>query len=69
VRFDARALHAAVDRQRRFRGVSWEQLARDIGVSRHTLHALGRGREPTVRVLALVLPGLGLRFEDFLKEE
>jgi transcriptional regulator with XRE-family HTH domain len=42
-RFDARALHGALDAQRAARGLTWAQVAAETGVSVSTLRGTERG--------------------------
>jgi transcriptional regulator with XRE-family HTH domain len=67
-RFDAPALFAALDRQRVARGLSWDQVAREIGVSVATIkRTKGGGRMEVDGMLALVA-WLGVPVEDFVRE-
>jgi transcriptional regulator with XRE-family HTH domain len=52
-RVDTKALHAALDRERRVRGLSWQQLAEELGrdISGAMLTRLGKGGRIGVHVL------------------
>jgi hypothetical protein len=53
--FDRPALYAALDEQRRGRGISWQQLARETGVAASTIVATKRaGFMETDGMLAMV---------------
>jgi DNA-directed RNA polymerase specialized sigma24 family protein len=42
-RFDAKALHRALDEQRKRRELSWEDISKEIGVSTSTLRSTKEG--------------------------
>ena len=67
IRFDAKALFVALDRQRMARGLSWAQVATETGVSVSTMKRtrLG-GRMEVDGVLALV-GWLGRTVESFTR--
>ena len=48
---DVGALYAALDAERDARGVSWRQLAKEIGVSPSMLSRLGNGQRPDADTL------------------
>jgi len=55
IRFDAKALYEALDAQRGSRGMSWRQVASEIGVSVSTLtHTRQGGRMEVDGMLAMV---------------
>jgi hypothetical protein len=43
LRFDTRKLHAAVNAQRTARGLTWQQVARELGLSPNTLTNMSTG--------------------------
>jgi hypothetical protein len=43
LRFDTRMLHAALDIQRKGKGITWEQLAKEIGLRAIALMGLSKG--------------------------
>ena len=64
-RFNAAALYAALDAQRRARGMSWAQVAAETGVSVSTLtHTRHGGRMEVDGMLAMVR-WLGRTAESF----
>jgi transcriptional regulator with XRE-family HTH domain len=66
-RFDARALYAALESQRRARGMTWRQVASDVGVSASTLtHTKYGGRLEVDGTLAMVR-WLGRTVESFTR--
>jgi len=67
-RFDARALNQALDQQRRERALSWDAVAREIGVSKSTiLRTKSAGRMAVDGVLAMVA-WLGVPVERFVRD-
>jgi transcriptional regulator with XRE-family HTH domain len=67
IRFDARALHAALDEQRRARGMSWEQVAREIGVSASTMTRMKQGGRLEVDGMLAMVGWLGRTVESFTR--
>src|SRR5580700_2666597 len=64
--FDRPALYAALDAQRRARGISWQQVARETGVAASTIVAIKRaGLMETDGMLAMVR-WLGCTSEKFI---
>lgn len=67
-RFDAKALYAALDRQRTARGLTWAQVAREVGVSASTLtRTRGGGRMEVDGMLAMV-SWLRVPVETFVRD-
>lgn len=74
--FDMRALHAALDHERRARGLTWDQLAAEINtpfehtpsipISVGTLRTMTAKRSVTGGVVLQVLRWLGRTPESFL---
>lgn len=64
---DVDALHAALDRERQSRDLSWRDVARETGVSAATLSRLAQGRRPDVDGFAALVAWLGLSADDFLR--
>lgn len=68
-RFDTAALHAALDTQRAKRGLTWRQVADEIGspvVTTGTLAAFAKGGRTGLSRLVPVLAWLGKPAEEFL---
>jgi transcriptional regulator with XRE-family HTH domain len=68
-RFDARALHRALDERRIARGLSWAEVARQIGVSPATLVRTQEGGRLEVDGMLAMVGWLGLPVEHFVREE
>jgi transcriptional regulator with XRE-family HTH domain len=67
-RFDAPALFAALDQQRTARGLTWDQVAREIGVSAATIKRTQHvGRMEVDGMLAMV-SWLGVPVETFVRD-
>lgn len=67
-RFDPKALHAALDAERRARETTWKQIAQETGVSTSTIaRSQHGGRMEVDGVLALV-GWLGVPVETFTRE-
>lgn len=67
-RFDTRALHLALDAQRQERGLTWEQAAREVGVSASTLRRTALGGRLEVDGMLLMVGWLGRTVESFTRE-
>jgi len=64
--FDPKGLHALVDGIRLNRGVTWNQMARQAGISASTMTRLGQGRSPDVNGLSAIVTWSGLDAADVL---
>jgi len=64
-RFNAAALYAALDAQRRSRGMSWSQLAAEIGVSISTLTRSKLGGRMEVDGMLAMVRWIGRTAESF----
>jgi transcriptional regulator with XRE-family HTH domain len=67
IRFDARLLYAALDAQRRARGLSWRDVALEIGVSSATLTGTKRGGRLEVDGMLAMVRWLGRTAESFTR--
>lgn len=65
LRVDVRSLHAALDRARESRGLSWRQLAKEIGVSASTISRMANNLKPDVTAFAAMTTWLNMAAEDF----
>ncbi len=65
-RFDTRALYEALDEQRLARGLSWEQVATELGVSSTTLRNTARGGRLEVDGMLRMVGWLGRTVESFV---
>jgi hypothetical protein len=64
-RFDFAALYQALDEQRCRRGISWQHVAREMGVSATTLVRTSRGGPMEGDGILAMLRWLGRTFSDF----
>jgi len=64
--FDNDAFYAALDAQRRSRGITWKKVAEEANVSASTLTRIAQGRRPDVDSFAALAGWAGLRPESFL---
>lgn len=64
-RFNAAALYAALDARRRERGMSWAEVAREIGVSASTLTRTRLGGRMEVDGMLAMVRWLGRTAESF----
>lgn len=62
---DVTALHAAVDQRRQSEGLSWRQLAGQLGISPSTLSRMAQGHRPDVDSFATIIGWLGVPAERF----
>jgi transcriptional regulator with XRE-family HTH domain len=67
VRFDAKALYAALDQQREARGLTWSQVARAIGVSAATIARTRSGGRLEVDGMLAMVGWLERPVEDFVR--
>lgn len=62
---DVKALHAALDAARAEKGLSWRQLAKEIGVSASTISRMANGLKPDVTAFAAMTTWLRMPAEAF----
>jgi transcriptional regulator with XRE-family HTH domain len=62
---DVRSLHAALDKAREGAGLSWRQLAKEIGVSASTISRMANNLKPDVTAFAAMTTWLRMPAEDF----
>ncbi|MFF1810797.1 multiprotein-bridging factor 1 family protein [Streptomyces sp. NPDC058251] len=62
---DVQALHAALDAAREERGLSWRQLAKELGVSASTISRMANGLKPDVTGFAAMTTWLRMPAETF----
>lgn len=67
-RFDTRALFAALDRQRTTRQLTWDAVAREIGVSAATITRTRRGGRMEVDGVLAMVGWLGVPVETFVRD-
>jgi transcriptional regulator with XRE-family HTH domain len=66
-RFDAKALHEALDRQRAERGLTWQDVARATGVSTATISRTRQGGRMEVDGMLALVEWLGRPVEQFVR--
>jgi transcriptional regulator with XRE-family HTH domain len=67
-RFDASALFKALDSKRLERGLSWSQIAAEIGVSASTIRRTEKGGRMEVDGMLAMVYWLGVPVETFVIE-
>ena len=67
-RFDSKALHQAMDEQRKRRELTWTDVAKEIGVSASTIRRTKDGGRMEVDGMIAMVDWLGTRVETFIRE-
>lgn len=67
-KFDLEGFYAALDAQRRARGLNWKTVASEAGVSASTLTRMAQGRRPDVDGLAALSAWAGLEPGNFIPD-
>jgi transcriptional regulator with XRE-family HTH domain len=62
---DVKGLHAALDAARTEKGLSWRQVAKEIGVSASTISRMANGLKPDVTAFAAMTSWLRMPAESF----
>jgi transcriptional regulator with XRE-family HTH domain len=68
-RINVPALYAALDAQREAAGLSWRQLAKNLGLSPSTFTRLANGHRPDVDAFAALVGWLGQPAERFITSD
>jgi len=68
LRFDAQALYRALDSQRSARGMTWSQVATEIGVSVATITRTRTGGRMEVDGMLAMVRWLGVPVETFVRD-
>jgi transcriptional regulator with XRE-family HTH domain len=68
IRFDTGALYAALDRQRVERGLTWAQVAAEIGVSAATIQRTKSGGRMEIDGMLAMVHWLGEPVETFVRD-
>jgi transcriptional regulator with XRE-family HTH domain len=68
IRFDSVALYRALDRKRTARGLTWQQVATETGVSSATLTRTREGGRMEVDGMLAMVRWLGVPVETFVRE-
>ena len=66
-RFDAKALYVALDKQRTERGLTWTQVAAEVGVSASTLTRTRKGGRMEVDGMLAMVSWLHVPVETFVR--
>lgn len=64
--FDAEAFYAALDSQRKSKGITWKKLADEAKVSASTLTRMAQEKRPDVDSMAKLASWSGLNVDDFV---
>ena len=67
-RFDARALYAALDKRRGECGLTWAQVASEVGVNSATIQRTRTGGRMEVDGMLAMVSWLGLPVEAFVRD-
>ena len=67
-RFDSKALYGALDARRQSRGLSWRQVATEMGVGVATISRTQRGGRLEVDGMLAMVAWLGVPVEEFVRE-
>ncbi len=67
-RFDTAALFEALETQRAARGITWDQLGKEIGVSPATIKRTRDGGRMEVDGMLAMVNWLGVPVETFVKQ-
>ena len=62
---NVRILHSALDKARESQGLSWRQLAKEIGVSASTISRMANDMKPDLTAFAAMTTWLKMPAEDF----
>lgn len=62
---DVKSLYAAMDAARAQAGLSWRQVAKELGVSASTISRMAQGLRPDVTAFAAMTTWLRMPAEDF----
>lgn len=65
-RLNVESLYASLDAERSARGISWRQLAKEVGISPSTLTRMANGHRPDVDAFAALTRWLGTPSETYL---
>jgi transcriptional regulator with XRE-family HTH domain len=68
IRFDTMALYRALDEQRRVRGLTWDQLAAEVGVSSATVRRTQFGGRMEVDGMLAMVYWLAVPVETFVRD-
>ncbi len=66
-RVDVAQLYAALDAERRDRGLSWRQVAAEADVSSSLFSRMGKGHRPDLESFASLVQWLGMPAQQFMR--
>ncbi len=66
-RVDVSRLHAALDAERRDRGLSWRQVAAEADISSSLFTRMSKGHSPDLESFAALVQWLGVPAEQFMR--
>jgi transcriptional regulator with XRE-family HTH domain len=69
LRFDAEGFYAALDSERRARGLTWKEVAAGAKVAASTLTRMGQGKRPDVDGLAALSSWSGVDVKEFYRPQ
>jgi len=64
--FDAEGFYAALDMERKSKGKTWKQVAKEAEVSASTLTRMGQGKRPDIDSLSALAVWSGLDADKFI---
>ena len=67
-RFDSKALYAALETRRESRGLSWREVADEMGVSAATISRTREGGRMEVDGMLAMVAWLGVPVEHFVRD-
>jgi len=67
-RFDSKALYAALDTRRKSRGLSWREVAEEMGVSAATISRTREGGRMEVDGMLAMVAWLDVPVEHFVRD-
>lgn len=67
-RVDVAQLHAALDAERRDRGLSWRQVAAEADVSSSLFSRMSKGHRPDLESFAALVQWLGVPAQQFMRQ-
>ena len=68
LRFDTQTLYSALDAQRRARGMTWQQVAHEVGISAGTITRTREGGRLEVDGMLAMVSWLGASVDAFTRE-
>lgn len=63
---NVQALYSALDSERKDRGITWKDVAAEVGVNASTLTRMAQGKRPDVDGLASLLEWLNMDVKQFI---